>query len=115
MSVRALFPFPCLLFFCLLLLYSPYAKIFLCCLCTGSFFVLFQEAQLGTGKTTKVTIGKAVKDGLVDNETLGYFMARTQLFLEMASYYFIFFSKSFFRLFFCNDNRTISQVASKLV
>lgn len=32
-----------------------------------------------------MTIGQAVKDGLVDNETLGYFMTRTQLFLEMAS------------------------------
>ncbi|CAN0038986.1 unnamed protein product [Ectocarpus fasciculatus] len=46
--------------------------------------VLFgQDAQLGTGKTSKMTIGQAVKDGLVDNETLGYFMTRTQLFLEM--------------------------------
>ncbi|CAM9713512.1 unnamed protein product, partial [Hapterophycus canaliculatus] len=43
-----------------------------------------QDAQLGTGKTSKVSIGQAVKDGLVDNETLGYFMTRTQLFLEMA-------------------------------
>lgn len=45
-----------------------------------------QDAQLGTGKTMKVTIGQAVKDGLVDNETLGYFMTRTQLYLEMVSY-----------------------------
>lgn len=45
-----------------------------------------REAQLGTGKTQKVTIGQAVKDGLVANETLGYFMARTQLFLEMVRF-----------------------------
>lgn len=43
-----------------------------------------QDAQLGTGKTTKMTIGQAVRDGLVDNETLGYFMTRTQLYLEMV-------------------------------
>lgn len=42
-----------------------------------------REAQLGTGKTLKATIGQAVKEGLVDNETLGYFMARTQLFMEL--------------------------------
>lgn len=44
-----------------------------------------QDDQLGTGKTCKLTIGQAVKDGLVDNETLGYFMARTQLFMELVS------------------------------
>ncbi|KAH6624337.1 hypothetical protein B0J18DRAFT_465566 [Chaetomium sp. MPI-SDFR-AT-0129] len=37
-----------------------------------------------SGKTTitRQTIGQAVKDGLVDNETLGYFLARIQLFLK---------------------------------
>jgi glycyl-tRNA synthetase len=40
------------------------------------------EAQLTTGKTVTMSIGEAVKSGLVNNETLGYFMARTQLFLE---------------------------------
>eukprot|EP00978_Attheya_sp_CCMP212_P012771 scaffold31936_cov43-Attheya_sp.AAC.1 len=45
--------------------------------------VLFGNVnQLGNGKTTKMSIGEAVKTGLVNNETLGYFMARTQLFLE---------------------------------
>lgn len=39
---------------------------------------------MGTGKSTKMTIGRAVDEGLVNNETLGYFMARTQLFLEMV-------------------------------
>jgi glycyl-tRNA synthetase (class II) len=29
-----------------------------------------------------MTIGKAIKDGVVDNETLGYFLARISLFLE---------------------------------
>ncbi|CAM9930914.1 unnamed protein product, partial [Discosporangium mesarthrocarpum] len=40
------------------------------------------DDQLGSGKTRKMSIGQAVEDGLVDNETLGYFMARTQMFLE---------------------------------
>ena len=45
--------------------------------------VLFgRDDQLGSGKTTTVTMGDAVKSGLVNNETLGYFMARTQLFME---------------------------------
>ena len=45
--------------------------------------VLFgRDDQLGTGKTKTITIGDAVKTGLVNNETLGYFMARTQLFME---------------------------------
>lgn len=36
------------------------------------------------GKTTTVnkTIGEAVKEGMVDNETLGYFLARIHLFLH---------------------------------
>jgi glycyl-tRNA synthetase len=43
---------------------------------------LFAAAnQLGDGKITSCTIGEAVASGLVDNETLGYFMARTYLFL----------------------------------
>jgi len=45
--------------------------------------VLFgRDDQLGTGKTKTMKIGEAVKCGLVNNETLGYFMARTQLYME---------------------------------
>jgi glycyl-tRNA synthetase len=44
--------------------------------------VLFTaDAQLTTGKTVEMTIGEAVRSGLVANETLGYFMSRTQKFL----------------------------------
>ncbi|KAI9049303.1 hypothetical protein LZ554_007148 [Drepanopeziza brunnea f. sp. 'monogermtubi'] len=45
--------------------------------------LLNKETQL-SGKThvEKVAIGKAVADGTVDNETLGYFLARIHLFLE---------------------------------
>ena len=44
--------------------------------------VLFSaDAQLSTGRTTEVSIGEAVASGLVDNETLGYFMTRTQMWL----------------------------------
>lgn len=45
--------------------------------------LLDKDTQL-SGKTTtrKLTIGEAVKTGLVDNETLGYFLARIHLFLE---------------------------------
>ena len=44
--------------------------------------LLNREVQ-ASGKTDiqKMTIGKAVETGLVDNETLGYFLARIQLFL----------------------------------
>jgi glycyl-tRNA synthetase len=45
--------------------------------------VLFgRDDQLGSGKTKKISIGEAVSTGLVNNETLGYFMARTQLYME---------------------------------
>ena len=45
--------------------------------------VLFpSEAQLGTGRTVRMTIGDAVEHGIVNNQTLGYFMARTQMWLE---------------------------------
>lgn len=41
-----------------------------------------REAQLGAVKKPfPMTIGEAVEKGIVANETLGYFMARTQLFL----------------------------------
>lgn len=38
--------------------------------------------QLGSGRTLQITIGEAVRSGIVNNETLGYFMARTQMWLE---------------------------------
>ena len=40
-----------------------------------------RDVQL-SGKTTpiRMSIGKAVKDGMVDNETLGYFLARINQF-----------------------------------
>eukprot|EP00580_Thalassiosira_gravida_P017278 CAMPEP_0201665074 /NCGR_PEP_ID=MMETSP0494-20130426/6344_1 /ASSEMBLY_ACC=CAM_ASM_000839 /TAXON_ID=420259 /ORGANISM="Thalassiosira gravida, Strain GMp14c1" /LENGTH=683 /DNA_ID=CAMNT_0048143973 /DNA_START=61 /DNA_END=2112 /DNA_ORIENTATION=+ len=45
--------------------------------------VLFGRVdQLGSGKTKTITVGEAVSIGLVNNETLAYFMARTQLFME---------------------------------
>ena len=45
--------------------------------------VLFgREDQLGTGKTKTLSVGEAVSTGIVNNETLAYFMARTQLFME---------------------------------
>lgn len=44
--------------------------------------LLDRNVQLsGSTKTTTMTIGQAVETGLVDNETLGYFLARIQLFL----------------------------------
>lgn len=45
--------------------------------------LLDRDTQLaGKTGTKKVTVGEAVKSGLVDNETLGYFLARIHLFLE---------------------------------
>ncbi|KAK0722324.1 glycyl-tRNA synthetase-like protein [Lasiosphaeria miniovina] len=45
--------------------------------------LLDRHTQLsGQTSVKKMTVGKAVKDGLVDNETLGYFLARIHLFLE---------------------------------
>lgn len=45
--------------------------------------VLFgRDDQLGSGKTKEVTVGYAVETGLINNETLAYFMARTQLYME---------------------------------
>ncbi|KAI9761259.1 MAG: Glycine--tRNA ligase 1, mitochondrial [Candelina submexicana] len=44
--------------------------------------LLDRNVQLdGRTEVEKMTIGKAVSSGLVDNETLGYFLARIQLFL----------------------------------
>ncbi|KAI1965922.1 Glycine--tRNA ligase 1, mitochondrial [Ophidiomyces ophidiicola] len=43
---------------------------------------LSKEVQLsGSTKTNRMTIGNAVSIGLVDNETLGYFLARIYMFL----------------------------------
>lgn len=42
--------------------------------------VLFPgEAQLTTGKTVNITAGQAVRDGVINNQTLGYYIARTQV------------------------------------
>jgi glycyl-tRNA synthetase len=45
--------------------------------------LLNRDVQL-SGKTdaTPLPIGEAVENGIVDNETLGYFLARVQLFLQ---------------------------------
>ncbi len=44
--------------------------------------LLNRDVQLeGRTEVEKMAIGKAVSSGLVDNETLGYFLARIQLFL----------------------------------
>ena len=43
--------------------------------------LFMNTAQMTTGKTTVMSIGDAVKNNIVDNETLGYFMARTFLYL----------------------------------
>ena len=44
-----------------------------------------QNGQLETGKVTKDwTMGKAVEEGMIDNETLAFFMSRTYLFLLKA-------------------------------
>jgi glycyl-tRNA synthetase len=49
----------------------------------GKVMNLFDTTtQLGTGKHLVMSIGEAVAQGTVNNETLGYFMARTQLFME---------------------------------
>ena len=40
-----------------------------------------RDAQLGSGLTSRVTAGDAVSRGVINNETLAYFMARTQLFM----------------------------------
>jgi glycyl-tRNA synthetase len=40
------------------------------------------DNQLGSGRTVQITMGEAVGSGIVNNETLGYFMARTQMWLE---------------------------------
>lgn len=45
--------------------------------------VLFgRDDQLGSGKTKTCTAGDAVAQGLINNQTLAYFMARTQYFME---------------------------------
>lgn len=45
--------------------------------------VLFgRDDQLGSGKTKTLTTGQAVESGLINNQTLAYFMARTQLYME---------------------------------
>lgn len=41
-----------------------------------------RDDQLGSGKTKTMGVGQAVKEGLINNETLAYFMARTQLYME---------------------------------
>jgi glycyl-tRNA synthetase len=49
----------------------------------NNVLVLFgRDDQLGSGKTKQITVGEAVRTGLINNETLAYFMARTQLFME---------------------------------
>ena len=47
--------------------------------------VFDRDMQLGTGLVSEMTIGEAVAQGVVNNETLGYFMARTQLFMEKVA------------------------------
>lgn len=41
-----------------------------------------RENQLGDGKTIQMRIGDALDKGIIDNETLGYFIGRTHVFLS---------------------------------
>lgn len=43
--------------------------------------LLSKDIQDGDQEAPVITIGQAVAQGIVNNQTLGYFMARTQLFL----------------------------------
>lgn len=43
-----------------------------------------RDQQVTTLKTVKMTVGDAVKNNIIANETLGYFIARTHLFLLSA-------------------------------
>jgi glycyl-tRNA synthetase len=43
--------------------------------------LLDRKGQTGEDITTEIAVGDAVDQGMIANETLGYFMARTQLFL----------------------------------
>ena len=51
-------------------------------ICDTSLVLFGRDDQLGTGKTQKMTAGDAVETGLINNQTLAYFMARTQLYME---------------------------------
>lgn len=42
------------------------------------------DDQLGSGRTQLLSVGDAVSRGMINNETLAYFMARTQMFLTRA-------------------------------
>jgi glycyl-tRNA synthetase len=45
--------------------------------------LLDRHAQMsGQAVVRRMTVGAAVLDGVVDNETLGYFLARIKLFME---------------------------------
>ena len=57
-----------------------------------------KEAQLEAKGPCMMSIGKAVDDGIVNNETLGYFMARIYLFLVKVSLDFSFSFLYFIRL-----------------
>ena len=41
-----------------------------------------RTSQLGTGKVIVMSVGDAVAKGIINNESLGYFMARTYLFMQ---------------------------------
>jgi glycyl-tRNA synthetase (class II) len=47
-----------------------------CCVC-----IAWCGAQVGDGKVQHCKVGDAVRDGIVNNETLGYFIARVASFL----------------------------------
>jgi glycyl-tRNA synthetase len=49
----------------------------------GKALVLFpSDAQLGSGRTVIMTAGDAVENKVINNQTLAYFMTRTQMWLE---------------------------------
>lgn len=53
------------------------------CRVANKELVLFPaDAQLGSGRTVVMTAGEAVEKKVINNETLAYFMTRTQLWLE---------------------------------
>jgi len=52
---------------------------------SSQILVLFpRDLQTTTKATVELTVGEAVKKGIINNETLGYFIVRTYLFLTAA-------------------------------
>lgn len=76
--------FTCVYVYCVAYCYVAHTIVSLPSYRLFYFMVVTLPSLFISGKTVEMPVGEAVAAGIIDNETLGYYMTRTQMFMLKA-------------------------------